>query len=127
MPPVALQPPPQEARRRRKFPVIIAPPALPPAPGTAPLPPAILRTEEAARYLGLKSSTLEKARLVGKGPPYVQLTDRAVGYRVGDLNEYLERHRRQSTSEQQVGSRARGTNKNAARNKGRKEAINHGP
>jgi hypothetical protein len=139
MPPVALQPPQQEAcspRRRRKqaCEAIVAPsprPALRPASTIAPLAPAILRTPEAAAYIGLKSSTLEKARLAGTGVPYIQLTYRSVGYRLADLDKYLEQRRRQSTSEpppaQQDGSRARGGNKDAARTKGARRRITHEP
>lgn len=62
-------------------------------------PKAILKTPEAAVYLGLSASTLNKMRCVGGGPPYVKLTGRAVGYLRSDLDSFLASQRRSSTSE----------------------------
>ncbi len=59
----------------------------------------IFRTPEAAQYLGLSSSTLEKKRLDGSGPPFVKLGGRAVGYDVADLDAWLHQQRRTSTSD----------------------------
>ncbi len=59
----------------------------------------ILRTPDAAEYVGLSSSTLEKKRLDGSGPPFVRLGGRAVGYDVGTLNSWLEQQERTSTSD----------------------------
>lgn len=59
----------------------------------------ILRTPEAATYIGLAASTLEKRRLTGNGPEFVQLGPRAVGYDIDTLDEWLKRRRRASTSE----------------------------
>ena len=59
----------------------------------------ILRTPEAAQYVGLSVSTLEKKRLNGSGPPYLQLGGRAVGYDLADLDEWIDCHRRTSTSD----------------------------
>ena len=56
----------------------------------------ILRTREAAEYVGLAASTLEKMRLVGDGPRFLRLRDRAIGYDLGDLDEWLD-HQREST------------------------------
>lgn len=50
----------------------------------------ILRTPEAARYVGLSASTLEKLRLVGQGPAWVRLGLRAVGYEIADLDRWLD-------------------------------------
>lgn len=58
----------------------------------------ILRTPDAASYVGLAASTLEKARLTGWGPRYVKL-GRIVGYDVQDLDRWLEARKRGSTSE----------------------------
>lgn len=59
----------------------------------------VLRTQAAARYLGLSQSTLAKMRLRGDGPPYLKLGPRVVAYDLGDLNAWLDSRRRQSTSE----------------------------
>jgi predicted DNA-binding transcriptional regulator AlpA len=52
---------------------------------------------QAAQYLGLSASTLNKLRLTGDGPPYYKLSRRVV-YRQSDLIAWLESHRRLSTS-----------------------------
>ena len=44
----------------------------------APMPPRYLRTEEAARFLGLSERTLEKHRTYGTGPTYRKLGGRVV-------------------------------------------------
>ena len=59
----------------------------------------ILRTPEAARFLALSPSTLEKMRLTGDGPPFVRLGARAVGYSVDDLRKWLRSRRVLSTSD----------------------------
>ena len=53
----------------------------------------ILRTTDAARYIGLSKSSLEKMRLAGDGPAFVRLRGRAVGYDIQDLNSWIERQR----------------------------------
>ena len=58
----------------------------------------ILRTIEAATYVGLSPSTLEKYRTAGSGPRFVRLGGRAVGYDVHDLDEWLD-HQRESTDD----------------------------
>lgn len=58
----------------------------------------MLRTEEAARHLGLSASTLAKMRVYGTGPTFFKL-GRTVAYRVEDLEAWLQSQRRQSTSE----------------------------
>ncbi len=61
--------------------------------------PRVLRTPDAAQYLGLTASTLEKMRLSGNGPPFVRLGARAVGYTIGDLDSFIDAGRRKSTSD----------------------------
>ena len=56
-----------------------------------------LRTPQAASYLGLSSSFLEKLRVYGGGPSFYKL-GRAILYRSIDLDVWLESHRRESTS-----------------------------
>jgi predicted DNA-binding transcriptional regulator AlpA len=60
----------------------------------------ILRTTaEAAKYLALASSTLEKFRIRGAGPKFVRLGSRAIRYRIEDLDLWLARCERRSTSD----------------------------
>ena len=53
----------------------------------------ILRTVEAATYVGLSPSTLEKKRIVGNGPRFVRIGGRAVGYDIRDLDQWLDEQR----------------------------------
>ena len=59
----------------------------------------ILRTRQAAQYLGLSSSTLEKMRLAGDGPRFIRLGGRAVGYDVRDLDAWLDGLRQITTDD----------------------------
>jgi predicted DNA-binding transcriptional regulator AlpA len=59
----------------------------------------ILRTPEAAIYVGLSASTLEKMRLSGDGPKFVRLGGRAIGYDVYDLDLWLDSQRERSESQ----------------------------
>lgn len=50
----------------------------------------LLTTEEAAAYLKLKPSTLEKARIYDQdGPPFATLFDSSVRYRIVDLDDWI--------------------------------------
>lgn len=60
------------------------------------LPPRLLRTTEAGRFLGLSGRTLEKHRTLGTGPNYHKLGGRVV-YSLADLTAWLERSARTST------------------------------
>lgn len=62
------------------------------------LPPRYLRTPEAARFVGLSLRTLEKHRTYGTGPRYAKLGGRVV-YRLEDLQAWVERGIRASTSD----------------------------
>jgi predicted DNA-binding transcriptional regulator AlpA len=57
-----------------------------------------LNVREAARFLGLSASTLNKMRLNGNGPPYLKL-GRRVLYDVHDLQAWAASRRRNHTSE----------------------------
>ncbi|HLO75023.1 MAG TPA: helix-turn-helix domain-containing protein [Magnetospirillum sp.] len=57
-----------------------------------------LRTPEAAAYLGLSKSTLEKYRLTGYGPKYCKL-GKIVCYQLEDLDAWADARTRFSTSE----------------------------
>ena len=57
-----------------------------------------LRTPEAAKYLGLSKSTLEKYRLTGGGPRYAKL-GKIVTYDPAELDAWADARTRTSTSE----------------------------
>ena len=67
------------------------------------LPPRYLRTPEAARFVGLSIRTLEKHRIYGTGPRYSKLGGRVV-YRLEDLQTWVERGAKASTSDPGVGT-----------------------
>ncbi len=54
---------------------------------TAGIPPRFLRTQEAARFLGLSERTMEKHRTYGTGPAYRKLEGRVV-YAIDDLQPW---------------------------------------
>jgi hypothetical protein len=58
----------------------------------------IMSTEKAAFYIGLSPATLEAWRCRGGGPIFIKL-GKAVRYRQNDLDEFLNRHARLSTSQ----------------------------
>ncbi|MBV9538458.1 MAG: helix-turn-helix domain-containing protein [Acidisphaera sp.] len=70
---------------------------------TASLPPRYLRTPEAARFVGLSIRTLEKHRTYGTGPRYSKLGGRVV-YRFEDLQAWVERGAKASTSDPGIGT-----------------------
>lgn len=57
-----------------------------------------LRTPDAAQYVGLSQSTMEKARLSGTGPRYSKL-GKAVVYAIDDLEAWTRAGLRSSTSD----------------------------
>ena len=67
------------------------------------LPQRYLRTPEAARLVGLSIRTLEKHRIYGTGPRYSKLGGRVV-YRVEDLQAWVERGAKASTSDPGIGT-----------------------
>jgi excisionase family DNA binding protein len=60
-----------------------------------------LDTREAAEFLNLKKNTLEIWRVRGDGPAYRQF-GRAIRYRLTDLELYVEKCARRSTSESEA-------------------------
>jgi hypothetical protein len=58
-----------------------------------------LRTPEAAKYIGVAESTLEKMRVTGTGPEFEKPADKVVVYSIPALEEYLAQRRARSTSE----------------------------
>lgn len=57
-----------------------------------------LSTQEAAQYVGLSRSYLEKKRLTGGGPRYAKLGTRVV-YDVNDLDAWVNARMRSHTAE----------------------------
>jgi hypothetical protein len=59
----------------------------------------LMSTPTAAQYLDLAPSTLEKARVSGSlGLPFVKL-GRRIAYDVADLDDFIERRKRRTTSD----------------------------
>jgi hypothetical protein len=61
-------------------------------------PPPNMGVPVAARYLGISESFLNKTRTLGNGPRFLKIGARVV-YSVDDLNQWLDQHRRRSTSD----------------------------
>jgi len=62
------------------------------------LPPRLLRTPEAARFVGLSARTMEKHRIYGTGPCYRKLGGRVV-YAIEDLQAWCDQGLKSSTSD----------------------------
>lgn len=58
-----------------------------------------LSTPEAAQYLRLGASSLERLRIVGDGPIYFRPTPRRVLYAIEELDAWLRARKHASTSE----------------------------
>lgn len=71
----------------------------------APAPRKMLSTPEAALYLGLGKSTMDKLRLTGEGAPYLKLGNRVV-YDPDDLDAWASARKHTSTSEYLTEARA---------------------
>ena len=57
-----------------------------------------MTTGQAAAYLAVSRSWLEKLRLAGAGPVYSKPSERRILYRRDDLDAWVEKTRRTSTS-----------------------------
>lgn len=53
----------------------------------------VLRVEAAAAHVGLSVSTLNKMRGDGRGPRFIKLTGKVVGYAIEDLDAWLEKRK----------------------------------
>lgn len=62
-------------------------------------PRGMLNTKQTAHYLGMSESFLEKDRWRGAEIPYCIIGRRSVGYRLDDLESYLQNQKRVSTSQ----------------------------
>lgn len=69
----------------------------------ADLPPRLLRTQEAARFLGISLRTLEKHRTYGTGPIYRKIGGRVL-YTLHDLEAWSAAGSRKSTREENAGT-----------------------
>ena len=69
----------------------------------ADMPPRLLRTQEAARFLGISIRTLEKHRTYGTGPTYKKIGGRVL-YAIRDLEEWADIGIRKSTRDTNVGT-----------------------
>lgn len=58
-----------------------------------------LRTNDAARYLGIAVSTLAKMRLRGDGPEFLKVGPKIVAYDLDSLDGWLASRVRRSTSD----------------------------
>lgn len=59
----------------------------------------VFRTKEAADYVGLAESTMEKKRVYGGGPQFLKYSTGAVRYLEEDLISWRAQFRTSSTSE----------------------------
>jgi predicted DNA-binding transcriptional regulator AlpA len=62
----------------------------------------LLREQDAARFLSVSPRTLQAWRYRGGGPVYVQISIRAVRYRLSDLRRWTQQRLRQNTAEEQT-------------------------
>lgn len=60
---------------------------------------AMFTTKEAAELLGVSKAFLERDRWAGARVPFIKVGSRAVRYRLSDLESYIEKQIRHSTSE----------------------------
>ncbi|MEO6152944.1 MAG: helix-turn-helix domain-containing protein [Croceibacterium sp.] len=61
-----------------------------------------LRTPDAAIYLGVGQSTLERKRVDGTGPKFRRLGEKIITYCVDDLDAWASEQVHRSTSEAQA-------------------------
>jgi predicted DNA-binding transcriptional regulator AlpA len=73
----------------------------------------MLNVIQAATYLGLSKSTLDKARVYGGGPAYLKLGKRVV-YTTTDLDVWINSKRRRHTSEVPVAANSNAPMRTAA-------------
>jgi excisionase family DNA binding protein len=60
---------------------------------------SLFNTKEAADYLGVSKAFLERDRWAGARIPFIKVGSRTVRYRLSDLNDYIEKQVRLSTSQ----------------------------
>ena len=62
----------------------------------------LINEKDAAKLLNLSGRALQRARLEGGGPRYVQLTTRRIAYRLEDIEGWIAARLVSSTSEATV-------------------------
>lgn len=62
-------------------------------------PEPLLTPDQAAEYLGVRVSMLQRWRMTGEGPKYVNLASKYKRYRKSDLDDYIDSKIVSSTSE----------------------------
>ena len=67
--------------------------------------PIYVDTDDAAAMSGMSVDWLEKLRLSGNGPPYIKPSRKKVLYKVAELVDWLDSHRRTSTTDGPRGRR----------------------
>ncbi len=61
--------------------------------------PAVMTTDEVARYLGINKKTLDRMRGRGDGPSYLRLTGKIIRYRRADIDNFIESRVRSNTAQ----------------------------
>jgi len=61
---------------------------------------ALLNTKQAAKYLGVSAAFLERDRWAGARIPFIKVGSRSIRYRKEDLDAFIDRQVRHSTSEE---------------------------
>ncbi len=59
----------------------------------------LLNEKQAAAFLGVAPRTLQKWRVIGGGPVFISISNRAARYRRKDLFAWVEVRRKSSTSD----------------------------
>lgn len=59
----------------------------------------LLNTKQAANYLGVSAAFLERDRWAGARIPFVRLGTRSIRYRCEDLDHFIQKQVRHSTSQ----------------------------
>jgi predicted DNA-binding transcriptional regulator AlpA len=54
---------------------------------------AVINPEEASKIMGFERRTLDNWRSAGKGPAYVKLSRRKVGYLLADIQTFIQSRR----------------------------------
>lgn len=71
--------------------------------------PLVVSEKQAAAMVGLGMRTLQKKRLDGTGPAFVQLTERRIGYLVSEIQSWLSGRSVRSTAEATVRAQREGS------------------
>lgn len=58
----------------------------------------VVNQPTAIRLLNLSEKTWERMRLQGKTPPATRISDRRIGYRISDLQRWLDSRREPQTA-----------------------------